>query len=197
MVSTTSPGGAMTHRRCFAAGVGLTSDSICYMSPERADGALDIQEAIRAEAQAADELRARARAQLVAAARRGAAAGLTQRQIADAMGRSQPEISRLLHFLPSTPRGRLLARHRDEVLRIARSHGARDVRVFGSVARGTATPESDIDLVVTLPPDTSLMALARIEHDISAVLGCPVDVVSAEALRESVAERVAVEGVPL
>lgn len=187
----------MTHRRCFAAGVGLTSDSICYMSPERADGALDIQEAIRAEAQAADELRARARAQLVAAARRGAAAGLTQRQIADAMGRSQPEISRLLHFLPSTPRGRLLARHRDEVLRIARSHGARDVRVFGSVARGTDTPESDIDLVVTLPPDTSLMALARIEHDISAVLGCPVDVVSAEALRESVAERVAVEGVPL
>lgn len=170
----------------------LDVDSICYMSLE-----FDIHEAIRAEAQAADELRARARAQLVSAARRGAAAGLTQRQIAEAMGRSQPEISRLLHFLPSTPRGRLLARHREEVLRIARDHGARDVRVFGSVARGTDTPESDIDLVVSLPPETSLMALARLERDISAVLGCPVDVVSAANLRESVAERVRLEGVPL
>lgn len=187
----------MTHRRRSPAGACLDLDSICYMSPQRADVALDIQEAIRAEAQAADDLRARARAQLVAAARRGAAAGLTQRQIAEAMGRSQPEISRLLHFLPSTPRGRLLARHRDEVLRIARSHGARDVRVFGSVARGTDTPESDIDLVVTMPPETSLMALARIERDISAVLGCPVDVVSAETLRASIAERAQLEGVPL
>lgn len=170
----------------------LNLDSICYMSLE-----LDIHEAIRAEANAADELRARARAQLVAAARRGAAAGLTQRQIAEAMGRSQPEVSRLLHFLPSTPRGRLLARHRDEVLRIARDHGGRDVRVFGSVARGTDTPESDIDLVITLPPETSLMTLAHIERDISAVLGCRVDVVSARNLRESVAERLRLEGVPL
>ncbi len=170
----------------------LDLDSICYMARE-----LDIHEAIRAEAHAADELRARARDQLVAAARRGACAGLTQRQIAEAMGRSQPEISRLLHFLPSTPRGRLLARHRDEVRRIVRDHGGRDVRVFGSVARGTDTPESDIDLVVTLPPETSLMALARIERDISAVLGCPVDVASSGNLRESVAERVRLEGVPL
>jgi predicted nucleotidyltransferase len=113
------------------------------------------------------------------------------------MGRSQPEISRLLHFLPSTPRGRLLARHRDEVLRIARDHGGSDVRVFGSVARGTDTPESDIDLVITLPQETSLMTLAHIERDMSAVLGCRVDVVSARNLRESVAERVRLEGVPL
>ena len=175
----------------------LDSDSICYMSQELAVGEVDIHEAIRAEAHAADELRARARAQLVSAARRGAAAGLTQRQIAEAMGRSQPEISRLLHFLPSTSRGRLLARHRDEVLRIARDHGGRDVRVFGSLARGTDTPESDIDLVITLPPGTSLMSLARIERDISAVLGCPVDVVSAGNLREAVAEQVRLEGVPL
>ena len=69
--------------------------------------------------------------------------------------------------------------------------------VCGIDARGTDTPESDIDLVVTLPPETSLMALARLERDISAVLGCPVDVVSAESLRESVAERVRLEGVPL
>lgn len=187
----------MTHRQPIGAARLSDIDSICYMGPEPADSALDILQAIRADARAADRLRARARAQLVAAARRGAAAGLTQRQIADAMGRSQPEVSRLLHFLPSTPRGRVLARHRDEVIAIARAHGGRDVRVFGSVARGTDTAASDIDLVVTLPPETSLMAIARLERDLSDVLGCPVDVVSGSTLRESLAERVRLEAVPL
>ena len=48
-----------------------------------------------------------------------------------------------------------------------------------------------------MPATATRCSASRIEHDISAVLGCPVDVVSAEALRESVAERVRVEGVPL
>ena len=86
------------------------------------------------KAREADELHAGSRAMLVNAVRAGAAAGLSQREIGSAIGRSQPEVSRLLRFQGVTPRGQVLARNRPLVLRIIRSHGGRNARVFGSVA---------------------------------------------------------------
>jgi predicted nucleotidyltransferase len=154
-------------------------------------------ERLRADARAAEELHARSRALLVGAVRAGAAAGLSQREIASAIGRSQPEVSRLLRFHGTSPGGRTLARNRKRVLDLAAAHGLRNVRVFGSVARGADGPGSDIDLLVDLPSGMSLFALARLEDRLSEILGTGVDIVPAVNLRPHVAERVLAEAVPL
>ncbi len=156
-----------------------------------------ISERLRADARAADELHQRSRTLLIDAVRAGAAAGLSQREIADAIGRSQPEVSRLLHFHGTSELGRRLARNRGKVIGLATAHGARNVRVFGSVARGSDGPGSDIDLLVDLAPDTSLFTLARLENDLAELLGTKVDVVPAENLREHFAGQASNEAVPL
>ena len=145
----------------------------------------------------ADELHARSRALLVGAVRAGAAAGLSQREIAAAIGRSQPEVSRLLRFHAASPRGADLARRRRDVISLAKRHGAQNVRVFGSVAHGTDGPSSDIDLLVDTPDDMSLFALARLELDLEGLLGSKVDVVSASGLREPMRDRILDEAIPL
>jgi uncharacterized protein len=71
------------------------------------------------------------------------------------------------------------------------------VRVFGSVARGTDGPDSDIDLLVDLPAGTSLFTLARLENDLADLLGTKVDVVPAGNLREHLVDRALSEAVPL
>jgi uncharacterized protein len=90
---------------------------------------------------------------------------------------------------------KLLQDKRDEILRIAARHGARDVRVFGSLARGEAGPDSDIDILVRLDPGRSLLDIVAIKQDIEDLIGCEVDVVTeaaispyirAEVLREAV-----------
>jgi hypothetical protein len=68
----------------------------------------------------------------------------------------------------------------------AEKYGATNVRVFGSVARGEDTPDSDIDILVDLSPRSSLITLGRLEREIRDVLGVPVDVVPAEGLRPAV-----------
>jgi predicted nucleotidyltransferase len=145
----------------------------------------------------ADELHARSRELLISAARAGTAAGLTQREIAAALRRSQPEVSRLLRFHGSTDLGRRLARRRAEVLTVLKRYGATNPRVFGSVARGTDRPGSDIDLLVDLPRELSLFTLARLERDLSEILDAPVDVVTASTLRDPVAESARQDAVPL
>jgi predicted nucleotidyltransferase len=75
---------------------------------------------------------------------------------------------------------------RDAILETARDVGARDVRVFGSVARGEERPDSDIDILVTLEPGRTLMDLARLEAKLEALLGRSVDVTTVSALREPV-----------
>ena len=72
-----------------------------------------------------------------------------------------------------------LRQRRDEILGIARKHGARSVRVIGSVARGEAGPDRDIDLVVEYEPGTSLMDHGELIMDLREALGCQVDIVSA------------------
>ena len=92
---------------------------------------------------------------------------------------------------------RLLREKRQEILSIAARHGARNVRVFGSVARGEAGPESDLDILVDLEPGRSLLDHAALLLDLEAALGCKVDVVTERGLRARVREDVLREAVAL
>jgi len=91
----------------------------------------------------------------------------------------------------------LLKEKREEILRIAVRHGARNVRVFGSVVRGEADAASDIDLLVTLEPGTTLLDHAALILELEDLLGCKVDVASDRGLRPRVKERVMSEALPL
>jgi hypothetical protein len=91
----------------------------------------------------------------------------------------------------------LLKSRREEILKIAANHGARNVRVFGSVARGEADAQSDIDLLVEFKRGTTLLGHAALIHDLEDLLGVKVDVVSEHGLRERVRDRVLGEAVAL
>ncbi len=91
----------------------------------------------------------------------------------------------------------LLKTKRDEILRLASRRGARNIRVFGSVARGEARPESDIDFLVELEPGRSLFDLGGLLVDLQQLLGRPVDVVTEAGLRRRIRERVLAEARPL
>ncbi|HKI94092.1 MAG TPA: nucleotidyltransferase family protein [Gemmatimonadales bacterium] len=91
----------------------------------------------------------------------------------------------------------LLQRHRDEVLRLAERHGATNVRLFGSGARGEADEASDIDLLVSMAPGTSLFDLGSLIMDLEDLLGRPVDVVTDRGLRARTRERVLHDAVPV
>jgi uncharacterized protein len=84
-----------------------------------------------------------------------------------------------------------------EILRVAQGHGATSVRVFGSRARGNSTPDSDLDLLVTLDPSRSLLDLIAIQQDLEDLLGCKVDVVTENGLSPYIRERVLAEALPL
>jgi len=86
---------------------------------------------------------------------------------------------------------------REEILRTAARHGARNVRVFGSVARGEADAESDVDVLVDMEPGRSLLDMGGLLMDLQDLLGCRVDVVSERGLRERIRERVLQEAVPI
>ncbi len=90
---------------------------------------------------------------------------------------------------------RLLEEKRGEILRIASEHGAREVRVFGSVARGEADRESDIDFLVELEPGRSLLDLGGLQMELESLLGRQVDVVTARGLKARIRERVLREAV--
>jgi len=92
---------------------------------------------------------------------------------------------------------RLLKEKREEILRICAKYGARNVRVFGSVARGEADATSDIDLLVEMEPGRSLFDLGGLQYELEHVLGCRVDVVTERGLKERVRLRVLKEAVPL
>lgn len=77
----------------------------------------------------------------------------------------------------------IVVSHREEILATARKHGAYNVRVFGSVARGEACPDSDIDFLVNLEAGRSLMDLARLLRELQSLLGKNVDVVTEAGLR--------------
>jgi hypothetical protein len=86
---------------------------------------------------------------------------------------------------------------REEILRIAAKHGARNVRVFGSVARGEADEKSDIDVLVEMEPGRSLLDMGGLLMDLQELLGRKVDVVSEKGLRDRIRDRVMTEAIPL
>jgi uncharacterized protein len=86
---------------------------------------------------------------------------------------------------------------REEILRIAAKYGARNLRLFGSRARGDARSDSDVDFLVDMPSGCSLLDVGRLMMDLQDVLGCKVDVVEPEGLHWYIRDRVLKEAVPL
>ncbi len=86
---------------------------------------------------------------------------------------------------------------REDIVRAAARHGASNVRVFGSVARGEADDASDIDFLVEMAPGRSLLDMGGLLMDLRALLDRDVDVVSERGLRREIRDRVLREAVPL
>ena len=91
----------------------------------------------------------------------------------------------------------LIESHRAELLALARRRGVTGVRVFGSMSRGDCSDTSDVDLLVTLAPGTSALALGGLLLDAQELLGRRVDVVTAASLHPALRERVLAGAVPL
>jgi predicted nucleotidyltransferase len=86
---------------------------------------------------------------------------------------------------------------RAEILRIAAQRGATNVRVFGSVARGDADEQSDVDFLVDLEPGRTLFDLGGLLFDLERLLECDVDVVTPQTLRSTMRPSVLQEAVAL
>lgn len=153
------------------------------------------------------------------------AAGLTQSELARRAGTSQPTVAayesgekvptvetleRLLHaaglrLITTSSAGarrgttlrRMLDEKRDKILEVAAKHGADNIRVFGSVAKGKNDQQSDIDLLVDMEEGTSLLDQVRLRRALSKELGVEVDVVASGGLRERDRETILEEAVPL
>ena len=92
---------------------------------------------------------------------------------------------------------RLLNEKRGDIFRIAAKHGAHNVRIFGSVARGEAGPDSDIDFLIDVGPATSSWFPAGLILDLEEILGCRVEVVTERALNPHIRDYVLHEAVAL
>ena len=91
----------------------------------------------------------------------------------------------------------LLVKNRDRILEIAAQYGARNVRVFGSIARGDAHPDSDIDLLVDLQPGRSLLDHVALWQDLEELLGRKVDVLVDGGISPYLKEQIRAEAKPL
>ena len=91
----------------------------------------------------------------------------------------------------------LIKDRKKEIIRIAAAHGARNVRIFGSAARGEDREDSDIDFLVDLEPGRSLLDLGGLLTDLQDLLGRRVDVVTEKGLRDRIRDRVLREAVPI
>ncbi|QBQ53268.1 nucleotidyltransferase family protein [Nitrosococcus wardiae] len=86
---------------------------------------------------------------------------------------------------------------RETILRVATRHGLSNVRVFGSVVHGNDTDNSDLDLLVDIEPDTSLLDLVKAQHEIEDALGISVDLLTSDDLPDSFRSNVLTEAVPV
>lgn len=128
-------------------------------------------------------------------------------------GRREPALSTLLKLVESagytlnlgleskpvhTPDFvKILHKHKEQILQWCADAGASNMRIFGSVARGTAGPTSDIDLLVDLAPETSLFALMSLEEKIQNLVGIKIDLVPESGLKPSIKKEVLSEAIPL
>jgi predicted nucleotidyltransferase len=86
---------------------------------------------------------------------------------------------------------------REEILRLCATYGARNLRVFGSAARGDSDTMSDFDFLVEMESGRSLFDLGGLQYELERLLGRPVDVVTERGLKARIRERVLREAVPL
>lgn len=92
----------------------------------------------------------------------------------------------------------LLREKREQIIAIAEKHGANNVRIFGSVARGEADEKSDLDLLVDYCSERrSSWFPLRLIRELEALLGCKVDITTEQGLKERIKERVLKEAIPL
>ena len=90
-----------------------------------------------------------------------------------------------------------LRARREEILALATKRGARNVAVFGSVARGESDGQSDVDFLVDMTPGHGLFDMGGLLIELQELLGCEVDVVTRRGLRERIRDRVLAEAQPL
>ncbi|WP_448570200.1 nucleotidyltransferase family protein [Trichothermofontia sp.] len=86
---------------------------------------------------------------------------------------------------------------RAEILNLAAKYGAYNVRIFGSVARGEADSNSDVDFLVEMEVGRSLLDLGGLLMELQSLLGCRVDIVTEKGLRQRIRDRVLKEAIPL
>ena len=91
----------------------------------------------------------------------------------------------------------IIESHRDELIALAQRRGVTRVRVFGSMSRDDARDDSDVDLLVTLSPGTSALAIGSLLKDAEELLGRRVDVVTEASLHPALRDRVLADAVPL
>jgi predicted nucleotidyltransferase len=91
----------------------------------------------------------------------------------------------------------ILQKYRTEILDLALRHGAGNVRVFGSLARGEGREDSDLDLLVTLGEGRSLLDLVGFKQDLEDLVRCPVDIVTERALSPYLRDQILSEAIPL
>ena len=91
----------------------------------------------------------------------------------------------------------LIKTRRSDILALARKYGAHNVRIFGSVARGEARPDSDIDFLVEMEPGRSLFDLGGLLYELRSLLGVEVDIVTENGLRSRIREQVIHEAIAL
>jgi predicted nucleotidyltransferase len=91
----------------------------------------------------------------------------------------------------------ILGPKREEILRIAAKHGAYNVRVFGSVARGEAGPDSDVDLLVEMGPNRTPWFPGGLIADLEDLLGRRIDVATPKGLHRRIRESVLAEAIDL
>jgi uncharacterized protein len=86
---------------------------------------------------------------------------------------------------------------RNDILRIAAQYGARNLRVFGSVARGDDRAHSDVDLLVDMNPDRSMLDVVGLGQDLEELLDRRVDVLTGASLHPALRDRILAESRPL
>jgi predicted nucleotidyltransferase len=157
---------------------------------------MDVVEAYRA-ARRGEHL---ARLRRVLALRAMVAEGMTQTQIANALAISQPAVSQQLRSSPDLDDVHpevLLEAAAPVLAAVAEAHGYTRLAAFGSVARGDARPDSDIDLIVEAPASTSTFAFIRFRQLIEQVLGREVDLISYAGLKPKIDDDIRREAVLL
>lgn len=103
----------------------------------------------------------------------------------------------LIPVAPKSSRRQAVDHNRLRLRRALAKLGARNIRLFGSVARGDDGPDSDIDLLVDVAPNVGLFALGRMRREAERILGTSIDIVPENSLKPDAAERVLAEAIPL